>query len=355
MKSSGQLRGPPSSQAAARARSERSQSGYSILPSDCDDGDADRNPGALELCNAIDDDCSGEADYELGVNDWEDDDGDGFPDVNCPGSGGTRDCDDTDPATYPGQFEICDLRDNDCDGTIDESSSDERPDAGVDAGVGMDAGVDAGSVDAGSMDAGTVDAGPDVRFGMDPLDGVRELAVGPRGACARRADGTVACWGRGELLGDGFAEDQGDARLVDGLMDAAHVAVGSVHACASTTTGSGYCWGNRMDGRLGGGSFGVGDVATSPESVSISANALLGLSSSTSVAATDGGSVVYWGSIGIFDSMLMGTTYFDRPRLTGVPASGVTGVEVGGWACFLYADGSVRCYGGGSDEGLVDL
>ena len=95
---------------------------HSLLPLDCDDRQAGRSPLADELCNAIDDDCDGAADYVLGINDWEDDDGDGHPDAACP-SGGT-DCDDTDPRTWAGATERCDLRDNDCDGGVDESCAD---------------------------------------------------------------------------------------------------------------------------------------------------------------------------------------------------------------------------------------
>jgi len=109
--------------------SDTLQEGYSVLPTDCADDDEGRNPAATELCNGLDDDCNGQADYELGVNDWEDDDGDGFPDSTCP-SGGT-DCDDTDPFTRPDQLEICDLRDNDCDGTIDEGCAEDVPDMGT--------------------------------------------------------------------------------------------------------------------------------------------------------------------------------------------------------------------------------
>lgn len=41
-----------------------------------------------------------------------DQDGDGSPE--------TEDCDDTDPEIYPGAVDICDSLDNDCDGDIDE-------------------------------------------------------------------------------------------------------------------------------------------------------------------------------------------------------------------------------------------
>ena len=75
---------------------------------DCDDADPAVFPGAVELCNAIDDDCDGS------VDDGIDADGDGFP--GCGGS----DCDDGDPAVFPGATEQCNGVDDDCDSAIDE-------------------------------------------------------------------------------------------------------------------------------------------------------------------------------------------------------------------------------------------
>ncbi|MCB9634583.1 MAG: hypothetical protein H6721_20860 [Sandaracinus sp.] len=94
--------------------------GFSLLGTDCDDTRSGINPGADEVCNGRDDDCNGRADFTIASGDTEDDDEDGFADARC-GVFGT-DCDDRDPATYAGATEICDGRDNDCDGLSDDGT-----------------------------------------------------------------------------------------------------------------------------------------------------------------------------------------------------------------------------------------
>jgi hypothetical protein len=75
---------------------------------DCDDGAADVNPSAPELCNGRDDDCDG-----MFAPDEEDLDSDGS--LACDG-----DCDDGDPDVHPGAKEDCDNGiDDDCDGAVD--------------------------------------------------------------------------------------------------------------------------------------------------------------------------------------------------------------------------------------------
>ena len=82
-------------------------SGYAAVADDCDDADADYNPGATET------DCTDPNDYNCdGSTLFEDADADGF--AAC------EDCDDTDDAVNIDGVEVCNGVDDDCDSDIDE-------------------------------------------------------------------------------------------------------------------------------------------------------------------------------------------------------------------------------------------
>jgi hypothetical protein len=112
-----------------------------VDPPDCDDVDAAVFPGAEDVCDGVDNDCSGAADDAF------DRDGDGA--AGCAG-----DCDDDDRNRSPAIPEVCDGADNDCDGAVDE---------------GFDGDGDGASVCRGDCD----DTNPAVRFGeVERCDGV---------------------------------------------------------------------------------------------------------------------------------------------------------------------------------------
>ena len=104
------------------------QDGFSTAE-DCDDFDASVYPGSTEYCDGIDNNCNGEVDEGVSTLYYRDLDGDGFGDdsetlmaCNAPSDyiivG--KDCDDSNAESFPGAEELCDERDNDCDGEIDE-------------------------------------------------------------------------------------------------------------------------------------------------------------------------------------------------------------------------------------------
>ncbi len=101
---------------------------------DCDDTDADINPGADEICDEVDDDCDDVVDEDAldGYTWCADDDLDGFgtPDTtytSCDQPEGfvadCTDCDDSDGGVNPAEDEVCDGIDNDCDGDVDEDDA----------------------------------------------------------------------------------------------------------------------------------------------------------------------------------------------------------------------------------------
>ena len=110
-------------------------SGYVLVSTDCDDAEPNRNPGEIEVCNGVDDDCDAlndddddSLDLSTATTRYADLDGDGFgdplsPDTSCVAPAGTtlddQDCDDSAKAVNPTATESCDQIDNDCDGVVD--------------------------------------------------------------------------------------------------------------------------------------------------------------------------------------------------------------------------------------------
>ena len=82
---------------------------------DCDDNNANNFPGNTEICDGQDNNCDGQVDEGFDL------DGDGV--TACGG-----DCDDNDPTVFPGAPELCDGIDNDCDGTIPNDEIDDDGD-----------------------------------------------------------------------------------------------------------------------------------------------------------------------------------------------------------------------------------
>ncbi len=108
--------------------------GWVAAGGDCDDARTDVFPGAVEICDEVDDNCDGLVDGDDPLIVWTtfyaDADRDGFgddgstvasscdPPFDYVAVGG--DCADDDPWIYPEGPEYCDGKDNDCSGSSDE-------------------------------------------------------------------------------------------------------------------------------------------------------------------------------------------------------------------------------------------
>jgi large repetitive protein len=115
---------------------EQPSTSWSDSDADCNDADPSAYPGATEYCDGIDNDCNGDVDEDDAVDAatwYRDYDGDGY---GVPGSttaaceqpsgyvgAGDDDCNDLSAEVNPGASEVCDYVDNDCDGSVDESSA----------------------------------------------------------------------------------------------------------------------------------------------------------------------------------------------------------------------------------------
>ena len=108
--------------------------GFVADGTDCDDVVASTNPGATEVCDGVDNDCSGTIDDGAAnlINWYVDSDNDGYGAGTavpaCTQPAGyvdvAGDCDDTSAAALPGGVEVCDSLDNDCNGVVDDNPTD---------------------------------------------------------------------------------------------------------------------------------------------------------------------------------------------------------------------------------------
>ncbi len=104
---------------------------------DCNDNAAGVNPAAAEVCDTLDNNCDGVTDAANSAGCsafYQDGDGDGYgtpfaaPKCLCTPkapftTAAAGDCNDADKAVYPGAAEVCDGKDDNCDGSVDPAGS----------------------------------------------------------------------------------------------------------------------------------------------------------------------------------------------------------------------------------------
>ena len=127
---------------------------------DCDDTNADINPGADEVCDEFDNNCDGEVDEGVKAVFYADADGDGHAGDSitieaCAAPDGfvaeATDCDDLNADVNPDAAEVCDGWDNDCDDLVDDA--DDSIDTSTQVMVYTDSDGDGYGVDEGAWAA----------------------------------------------------------------------------------------------------------------------------------------------------------------------------------------------------------
>ena len=259
--------------------------------------------------------------------------------------------------------------------------------------LGIGTAVPAGCVDTGSPTVGVYCASPQKALG---LTGVTQIVANDFSMCARKADGTAACWGlnmHGELgLGttkpagctgtttEGMAMKCTKPVAVPGLAGVKRVeSGGGYHACAVLTSGAVKCWGLNMTGELGIGATlpagchdldgdGIASMCPMPMTVvGLSGATDIAVGSFHSCASLSNGTAKCWGQnesgrLGIGKTVPAGCYddivpdgMADYCRLPA-PVKGLTNVKTvaAGWlrSCAILTTGELRCWGSDDRKAL---
>ncbi|MBM4365045.1 MAG: putative metal-binding motif-containing protein [Deltaproteobacteria bacterium] len=176
--------------------------------SDCDDTRPDVYPGAPDTCDGLDNDCDGATDEDGTTTYYADADADGYgsasaPYATCeaPGAGyvsDSSDCDDTRADANPGEVEVCDEIDNDCDGAVDEGVTSTFYEDRDGDGYGTDAATDDACIPLtgyAPLDGDCDDDDPEFHPGADETcaDAEDYNCDGSTGYADADGDGHAAC------------------------------------------------------------------------------------------------------------------------------------------------------------------
>ena len=179
--------------------------------------------------------------------------------------------------------------------------------------------------------------------------GVDSISAGNGFTCAVKTDGTVWCWGNGQLKATGQAAGINHVPTqVTGVAGAVSVSAGYYHACALITGGTVKCWGQGDDGQLGNGLNSDSQSAVTVSGITTAVAVSAG--SSHTCAALDGGTAMCWG----YNMMgQLGDNSFSTSNIpvtvqttAGVPLADAVGVSVAkDHSCAITSAKMAYCWG----------
>ena len=199
------------------------------------------------------------------------------------------------------------------------------------------------------------------------------ISIGSHHNCALKSDGTVSCWGRGSSgqLGNGLNVNKNyPVGVISGqgssnpLKDIVQVSSGSYYTCALKSDGTVNCWGNGLHGQLGDGANGdknypVGVISGQGSSDPLSSIVQVGSGADYNCVLKSDGTVNCWGdgSNGQLGNGLNVNKNYPVGVISGQgssnPLKDIVQVSSGSYHnCVLKSDGTVNCWGYGGNGQL---
>ncbi len=176
-----------------------------------------------------------------------------------------------------------------------------------------------------------------------------EVAAGDSHTCARKADGTLWCWGNGNLgaLGDGSATVKPTPVQVAALgTSVIGVTAGGGYTCARKSDSTAWCWGWNDKGQLGDGTTTDKSIPVQLTTLGTTVSEIQAGFKGTCARRTDG-SAWCWGANGL-GQLGDGTTTEQHTPVQVSMLSAAAELRVGlNGACARKSDNTVWCWGGG--------
>ena len=295
---------------------------------DCDENNAEINPGAVDACDSVDNDCDDAIDEPDESNDA------------CQS------------ATLGNQTSICPAFSENPNGTPGEdrcetACNDGFADCDGDPSNGCEG--DLNSTDhcgfCGHVCTGGTACLPE---GCD--SDVIDVTTGLTHSCAMRRNGEVVCWGEVPAGSRVITSPS----TVTGISDAVELAAGTAHTCALLSSGQIQCWGSNAQGQLG--------TTTNPPDA-LTPVMVDNITNATAIIARNGttcallatGNVNCWGNSPNDELGSNGGSSSNQPveivEASGSALANVTAISMGDRTiCALLNTSEVKCWGDNSEQ-----